>query len=137
MTITQCKSLLDLRLHLTMLYLGTGWDVGVKWAKVNQPPWLHQLAIMSIGCVRQFTFFSSASLPYVNQHSTIVNLFWLLAFDHIFCCHFFPNFNFHTIHPPYSPNDLNLSSTYKLTTNPLLTLAKKYLLLVKPIMLLG
>jgi hypothetical protein len=25
--------------------------------------------------------FSSASLPYVNQHSTTLNLFWLLTFD--------------------------------------------------------
>jgi hypothetical protein len=28
--------------------------------------------------------FSSASLPYVNQRSTTVNLFWLLSFDHCF-----------------------------------------------------
>jgi hypothetical protein len=28
--------------------------------------------------------FSFAFLPYVNQHSATVNLFWLLIFDHLF-----------------------------------------------------
>jgi hypothetical protein len=54
-------------------------------AKVNQqPPWLHQLAVLSIGWAGWFASFSFTSLPYVNQHSTTVNLFWLLTFHHLF-----------------------------------------------------
>jgi hypothetical protein len=55
-----------------------------KLARVNQPPWLHQLAVLSIGWAGWFASFSFTSLPYVNQHSTTVNLFWLLTFDHLF-----------------------------------------------------
>jgi hypothetical protein len=60
-------------------------------ARVNQSPRLHQLAVLSIGWAGWFVSFSFVSLPYVNQHSTTVNLFWLLSFDHlIFRCQIFP-----------------------------------------------
>ncbi len=82
-------------------------------ARVNQPPWLHQLAVLSIGWAGWFASFSFTSLPYVNQHSTTVNLFWLLTFDHFFFhCQFFLNPDLHTTHPPSNYIDLNLSPAY-------------------------
>ncbi len=94
-------------------------------ARVNQPPWLRHLAVLSLEWAGWFASFSFTSLPYVNQHSTTVNLFWLLTFDHSFChCHFFLNPDLHTTHPPSYPTDLNLRPPYELTINPLLTLAK-------------
>jgi hypothetical protein len=57
---------------------------GYVEARVNQPPWLHQLAVLSTGWAGWFASFSFTYLPYVNQHSTTVNLFWLLTFDHLF-----------------------------------------------------
>jgi hypothetical protein len=48
-----------------------------------------------------------------------------------FGCHFFPSPDLHTTHPPSYPIDLNLSPAYKLTTNPLLTLANSYFLFIK------
>ncbi len=99
--------------------------------RVNQPPnpqCLHQLAFLSIGWASWFASFSFVSLPSVNKHSTTLNLFWLLTFDHFsFHCQFFPNL--HTTYSPSYPADLNLSPAYKLTTNLLLTLAKLFSLL--------
>lgn len=33
------------------------WQLLLPWAKVNQPPWLHQLVVLSIGWVGWFIFF--------------------------------------------------------------------------------
>jgi len=68
-------------------------------ARVNQPSWLHQLAVLSIGWAGWFASFSFTSLPYVNQHSTTVNLF--LAADlwpFFFSLTIFPNPDLHTTH---------------------------------------
>jgi hypothetical protein len=82
-------------------------------ARVNRPSWLHQLAVLSIGWAGWFASFSFTSLPYVNRHSTTVNLFWLLTFDHFFFhWQIFPNPDLHTHHPPSYYNDLNLSLAY-------------------------
>jgi len=82
-------------------------------ARVNQPPWFHQLAVPSIGWAGWFVSFSFISLPYINQNSMIVNLFWLRTFDHFFFhCQFFPNFDLHTTHPPSYYTDLNVNHAY-------------------------
>jgi hypothetical protein len=82
------------------------------------------LAVLSIGWAGFFASFSFVSLPYGNQHSTTVNPFWLLTFDHFLRCQNFPNPDHHTAHPPSYPISLNLSLAYELTINPLFTLAK-------------
>jgi hypothetical protein len=90
-----------------------------KWVRVNQPPWLHQSVVLFVGWARWF-----ASLLYVNQHFNTINFFKLLTFDHLFFrCHFFPNHDLHTTHPPSYPIDINLNLLYELTVNPLFTLA--------------
>jgi hypothetical protein len=51
------------------------------WARVNQPPMTAPVgrSVHRMGCVFHLPLY-----PKVNQHSTTVNLFWLLTFDH-FC----------------------------------------------------
>jgi len=95
-------------------------------ARVNQPPWLHQLAILSIRWAGWFTSLSFTSLLYLTLTNILPQSiffgYWPLTI--FFRCQFFPNPDLHTIHPPSYPTDLNLSPAYKLTINPLLTLAK-------------
>jgi hypothetical protein len=83
----------------SFLEFATRWkEVNKNRARLNQPPWLHQLAVLSIGWAGWFASFSFTSLPYVNQHSTTVNLFWLLTFHHFFSLPFFSQ-----PWPPYYP----------------------------------
>jgi len=91
--------------------------------RVNQPLWLHQLAVLSIGWAGWFVSFSSASLPLTNiVPQSIFFGCWLSTI--FFCCHFFPSLDLHTPDPPGYPIELKLSLAYKLTTNPLFTLRK-------------
>jgi hypothetical protein len=94
-------------------------------AKVNQPPWLYQLAVLSIGWAGWLSFFHSPFyLMLTNIQPQSIFFGWWSLTIFFFHCQFFPNPAFHTTHQPTYPTDLNFNLAYKLTTNPLLTLAR-------------
>jgi hypothetical protein len=96
--------------------------------KIN--PWLHRLAVLSIGWLDDSSLFHSPlylTLTNILPQSIFFGC-WPLTF--FFHCQFFPNPDLHTTHPPSNSTDLNLSLAYKLAINPLLTFAKLSSLLV-------
>ncbi len=68
-------------------------------------------SIHRVGCIFHLPL-------YPNQHSTTINVFWLLTFDLFFVWLMFPNPNLHITLPPNYPTNLHLNPTYELTTNP-------------------
>ncbi len=83
----------------------------VCWATVIWPPWLHQLAVLSIGDELCFVIRLS---PYVNHHSTTINLFCLLTFDLFVCGPIFLNPDLHTTLSPRYPTNLLTLLTFLL-----------------------
>jgi len=93
-------------------------------ARVNQPPWLHQLVILSIGCAGWFAYFSLTSLPYITNILPQSIFFGCWPLTIFFHCQFFPNPDLHTTQPPNYSTNINFSLVYELTMNPLFILAK-------------
>jgi hypothetical protein len=96
----------------------------INWARVNQHPPVHQLAVLSIGWA---AFLHSVPGPVLTQHCTTVNLFGLLTFDPFYFLGVFLTLsilpsNLITLVPTY-PTDLVklLTCILALPTNPLPT----------------
>jgi hypothetical protein len=106
-----------------LLFQGEFASCGPEWTRPHDCTSWPFYPIRWAGWSVSFPF---VFLPYVNQHSITVNLFWLLTFDLFFVVNFFSTLTsiLPTGHPPSYPTDLNLNLAYELTINPFLTLAK-------------
>jgi hypothetical protein len=101
------------RLLVLSRFLRVPTRIGPEWTS------LHDCTSWPF-CPQDGLCFSSTSSPYINQHSTTVNVFacWPLTF--FLGAHFFPTLTLHTTLPPSYPINLPTLLTYLLayTLNP-------------------